>query len=209
MKTSDAIAEIAAALAKAQGEIQNPTKTKQNPHFRSSYADLAGGLDVIRPALSKHGIAFVQPTSMEGELVVVHTRLMHTSGQWIEGTYPVTKLGKHQDMMSALTYSKRAALFAIVGVAGEDDDDDGNSAGTIDKASTPRKSSASVKRENPEAWPTLEKDVRTATTREELTETWKRWHDQYETWPASWREQADELFMTRAADIAPREVAAE
>lgn len=137
MQTSETIDAIAAALAKAQGEIHNPAKSKQNPHFRSSYADLAGGLDVIRPALSKHGLSFVQTTSMDGDLVVLHTRLMHTSGQWLEGTYPVTKLGKHQDMMSALTYSKRAALFALVGVAGEDDDDDGNAAGTADTSRLP------------------------------------------------------------------------
>jgi hypothetical protein len=132
MKTSENIDAISAALAKAQGEIQNPVKNRENPHFRSSYADLAGGLDTIRPALSKHGISFVQMTSIDGDMIVLHTRLMH-AGQWLEGLYPVGKVSKPQEMMSALTYAKRAGLFAAAGVAGEDDDDDGgNSAGTIE-----------------------------------------------------------------------------
>jgi hypothetical protein len=63
--------------------------------------------------------------------VILRTRLVHTSGQWLEGTYPVSKFAKHQEMGAALTYAKRQALFAVVGVCG-DEDDDGNEAQKVD-----------------------------------------------------------------------------
>lgn len=122
MQTSEHINEIAAALAKAQGAIQNPEKDKVNPHFQSRYATLAAGLEVVRPALSEHGLSVIQVTSIDGEAMIVTTRLMHSSGQWIEGTYPVAKIGQHQQMGGALTYARRYALFAIIGIAPEDED---------------------------------------------------------------------------------------
>lgn len=121
MNTSESINEIAAALAKAQAKIRNPAKNKVNPHFKSKYADLADGLDVIRPALSEQGIAFIQRTEVVDDGVILRTRLIHSSGQWIESTYPVSKMTQHQQMGAALTYAKRQSLFALVGVCGDDD----------------------------------------------------------------------------------------
>ena len=200
MKTSDAINELAAALAKAQGEIQNPVKNRVNPHFKSRYADIADGLDVIRPTLSKHAIAFVQATELVDDMVILRTRMIHSSGQWLESTYPVGRFVKHQELGASLTYAKRQALFSIVGVAG-DDDDDGNSATASPGA---RKTSNAIKRDNPEAWPTLEKAVRTAMTRDELTGVWRKFKDEIAAWPLSWKEQADELFSVRAGEVADR-----
>ena len=137
MRTSDSIDAISAALAKVQGEVANPVFNKTNPHFKSSYADLASVLNAVRPALSKHGIAIMQMTNLEGAGVVLYTRLTHSSGQWIESVYPVTTSSKHQEIASSLTYAKRLSLSAIVGVAGEDDDD-GNAANTVPaKAASP------------------------------------------------------------------------
>jgi ERF superfamily len=127
MQTSEQIDFISTALAKAQAELQNPPKNKTNPHFNSKYVDLSDGLDVIRKTLSKHDIAFVQAPASYDNILILHTRLMHKSGQWLESTYPVSGLEKHQAMGSALTYARRYSLFAMVGVAGEDDDD-GNAA---------------------------------------------------------------------------------
>jgi ERF superfamily len=135
MNTSESINEIAAAMAKAQAVIMNPIKTKTNPHFKSSYADLASGLDVIRPALSAHGIAIFQATEIVEDGVILKTRLVHSTGQWIESTYPVSKFAPHQQLGAALTYSKRQALFSLVGVCG-DDDDDGNSTAEVVVATT-------------------------------------------------------------------------
>lgn len=123
MNTSETINEIAAALAKAQSEVKNPSFNRVNPHFKSKYADLGEVLGVVRPALSKYGIALMQMTDFGDNGIVLHTRLTHSSGQWIESTYPVSNLGTHQAMGAALTYAKRQALSAIVGVAGEDDTD--------------------------------------------------------------------------------------
>lgn len=123
MNTSDDIGALASALAKAQGEIQNPHKDAVNSHFRSRYADLSGGLEAIRPALAKHELAFVQTTARNGDDLALITRLMHASGQWIESTYPVCKIGPRQiEMGSALTFARRYALFALVGIAGSDDE---------------------------------------------------------------------------------------
>lgn len=200
MQTSENINEIATALAKAQGEIQNPAKNRVNPHFKSKYADIADGLDVIRPTLSKFGIAFVQATELHEDMVILRTRMIHTSGQWLESTYPVGRFVKHQELGASLTYAKRQALFSIVGVAG-DDDDDGNSA-TASPGT--RRTSNAIKRENPEAWPTLEKAVRTAADRDQLTAVWREFKDTIAQWPIAWKEQADELFSVRAGEVAHR-----
>ncbi len=205
MQTSEHINELAAALSKAQAEIENPTKNTTNSHFKSRYADLAGGLTTIRPTLAKHGLSVTQLTSADGDMVTLHTRLMHSSGQWLEATYPVCRLGKHQEMGSALTYARRYALFAAIGVAGEDDDDDGNTA-ALPSGGTARRTSNAIKRENPEAWPALEKAVRSAVNRHELTTVWHEHKATIATWPASWREQADELFSVRAGEVADRPV---
>ena len=127
IKTSDTLDAFAEAFAKAQGELTNPPKNKVNPHFNSRYVDLSDGLDVIRKTFSKHGLAVIQGTSLENDLTVLNTRILHKSGQWMEWTYPVSGLDTHQKMGSAMTYARRYALFGIVGVAGEDDDD-GNTA---------------------------------------------------------------------------------
>ena len=129
MKTSEEIKDIATALAKAQGEITNPTFNKTNPHFKSAYADLASVLNAVRPVLSKHGISIMQMTNLEEAGLVLYTRLTHTSGQWIESVYPVSSSAKHQEIAASLTYAKRLSLSAIAGVAGEEDDD-GNAANT-------------------------------------------------------------------------------
>jgi hypothetical protein len=132
MQTSDQINELASAMAKAQSVIKNPQKDKKNPHFKATYADIASGLDVIRPALSSNGIALFQATDIVQDGVILRTRIVHSSGQWLESTYPVGKFGPHQQMAAALTYAKRQALFALVGVHGEDEDDDGQTAGNAD-----------------------------------------------------------------------------
>ena len=126
---SDRIDAISAALAKAQGAISNPGKTALNPHFKSQYADLSAGLNAIRAALSANGIAVVQQTAvMSDDTLLLRTTLAHASGQWIKSEWPVVKLpAPPQVIGSALTYARRYTLFALVGIAG-DDDDDGNAA---------------------------------------------------------------------------------
>jgi len=121
---SEQIGELAAALAKAQGEMENAPKSSRNPFFNSKYADLAGILNMVRPCLSKNGIAVIQHPSFEGGSVSVQTFLVHSSGQWVSSSIsaPVAK-SDAQGIGSATTYCRRYALSAIAGIAQEDDDD--------------------------------------------------------------------------------------
>lgn len=134
-QSSERIGAIAAALAKAQAELINPEKTltaiirspfprEEDRTFR--YASLASGLDIVRKTLSQQEIASVQTTRIEGATGQVHltTLLAHASGEWISSDWPVcaTKdVDAPHRMGAALTYARRYALFALVGIAGEDD----------------------------------------------------------------------------------------
>ena len=75
MQKSESIAALAAALAKAQGEMENAGKNSVNPHFKSKYADLAEILNTVRPVLSKHGLAVTQFPAFEGGTAHVETIL--------------------------------------------------------------------------------------------------------------------------------------
>lgn len=127
ISTAD-VTEINTALALAQAELENATKSSTNPHFRSKYADLTACLDTVRPTFAKHGLAIVQGIegATDGNISVV-TRLLHKSGQWFETTL-VIPLGKRdaQGVGAAATYGRRYALAAIAGLGQEDDD--GNAA---------------------------------------------------------------------------------
>jgi hypothetical protein len=130
-------ATIAEALAAAQAELTDPSKDSINPHFKSKYADLATILKTVRPVLSKHGIAIVQTTGITDAGGVVLITALMWRGESIVGRYPVAPVkADPQGYGSAMTYARRYALQAIVGVAA-DDDDDGNAA-SAPKASTPR-----------------------------------------------------------------------
>jgi hypothetical protein len=134
-RSSETIGAIAAALAKAQGVLANPDKlltaTIQSPFPREQsktfrYASLATGLDIVRKALGQHEIATVQTTAIDrasGQIQLT-TLLAHASGEWISSDWPVCSISEtsapHR-MGAALTYARRYALFALVGIAGEDD----------------------------------------------------------------------------------------
>jgi len=119
MKTSEQISELAAALAKAQSMMENAVMNRVNPHFKSKYADLAAIFDAARKPLSANGLAIVQ-TIGDG---VLHTRLLHTSGQWIASEHPLPMSGRPQEIGSALTYARRYSLSALIGIAADEDDD--------------------------------------------------------------------------------------
>lgn len=144
MNTSLETDKIDAVLAKAQAEIENPTKDAVNPHFRSKYATLDAGLNIVRSVLSKHGISITQPTRVEDGVLMLDTRLAY-QGQWIASEYPVCPFPvKQQEMGSALTYSRRYSLFSLVGIAGEEDDD-GNAANATPTQAPKRAKPAPVK----------------------------------------------------------------
>ena len=134
-RTSGSIGSLAAALAKAQGELTNPEKSLSatihaggpgatGKTFR--YASLSSGLDIVRKTLGQHEIATVQTTSLDQSAGIINltTLLAHCSGEWIASDWPVCTISEtatpHR-MGAALTYARRYGLFTLVGIAGEDD----------------------------------------------------------------------------------------
>lgn len=131
MKTSEKIDLLAAALVAAQSEIGNATKNAKNPHFKNNYADLGAIIDAVKPVLNKHGIAVIQSLSYslmgeEAPNLMLGTRLVHVSGQWIED-YAKSPLPKAdpQGVGSATTYLRRYSLAAFLCITQEDDDGEG------------------------------------------------------------------------------------
>jgi hypothetical protein len=134
-QSSETIGAIAGALAKAQLELSNPEKAltatipavfprEEARSFR--YASLASGLDLVRKCLGCHEIATVQTTTIDQAtgLVRLTTLLAHSSGEWMSSEWPVcavSEINAPHRMGAALTYARRYALFALVGIAGEDD----------------------------------------------------------------------------------------
>lgn len=125
---SSSIDLLAAALAKAQGEISHAVKDSLNPHFKSHYADLASVWDACRAPLSKHGLSVVQmPIVNVPDPPMLMTILLHSSGQWLAAKQLLMpRDDSAQAHGSALTYARRYALAAFVGIAQADDD--GNAA---------------------------------------------------------------------------------
>jgi len=120
---SENINELALALSKAQAGITGALKDSANPFFKSKYADLASCWDACRRQLTDNGLCVIQTTDLIDGLVVVRTTLAHSSGQWISGVLPVkAKDDGPQAQGSGITYARRYALAAIVGLAQIDDD---------------------------------------------------------------------------------------
>ena len=120
---SDTIGALAAALSKAQGAITGALKDSSNPFFKSKYADLASCWDACRTQLSENGLAVIQAIDIIGDKPVLITTLAHSSGEWIKSITPVLcRDDSPQAQGSGITYARRYALAAIVGLAQIDDD---------------------------------------------------------------------------------------
>ena len=133
-RSSESVAALAGALAKAQAELTNPEKSlvatlpaeRGQPQRTFRYASLAGGLEIVRKTLGKHEIATIQSTAIDRDsgTIKLTTTLAHVTGEWIASDWPVCALAEmttpHR-MGAALTYARRYGLFTLVGIAGEDD----------------------------------------------------------------------------------------
>jgi len=129
MKTSESLKEIFTALSKAQGEFKTAKKDANNPFFKSKYADFESVVEAVRPTLTKHGLSFVQVPMVDGDKLFLITRVCHSSGEWLEGAYPVNPTKNDpQGIGSSMTYSRRYALSAVLGIVSSDDDDDAEAA---------------------------------------------------------------------------------
>lgn len=160
MKKSESIKELAAALATAQGQFASAEREKtasvqmkSGGKYSYAYADLAAYLDVCRAPLAANGLSITQEAVTEGNRVHVTTLLMHASGEWIESSplslAIISRGGDSVDPQavgSAITYARRYALSAVLGMASEVDDD-------AAKASKPPVATTAARQEQPPAAP--------------------------------------------------------
>lgn len=130
MKTSETIDLLAKAMAEAQNKIKPAAKDGLNPHFKSKYTSIASVWESLRDPMTSNGLTVWQDVTTNERGVSVETRIVHSSGQWVEFgplTMPVSKQDA-QGFGSVISYSKRYALCAAIGIVSSDEDDDANSA---------------------------------------------------------------------------------
>lgn len=125
MNKSESIVELTKSLIAFQGELKPVPKESTNPFFKSKYADLSAIWEFSRPLLVKHGFAVSQLPQAKENQIILTTLLMHSSGEWLSSDLIVTpnKQNDPQAVGSALTYARRYALSAILGICSEEDDD--------------------------------------------------------------------------------------
>ena len=138
MRHSDTQGEIGPALVSALAHLANPPRTAVNPFFKSKYAPLHATLDLVRAALAEHSLGVIQGAASLNGQIGVTTRIVHTSGEWIESDALLLHPAKDdpQGGGSAVTYARRYSLEAMLGICGEVDDD-GNAASKPKAVSKP------------------------------------------------------------------------
>jgi len=123
MNLEHATPELFTALVAAQSEMENATKNATNPHLKNKYADLSSILAQTRPVLAAHGLALIQSTGYDGNLVTVTTAICHTGGGYVSSVAACAPAKVDpQGVGSATTYLRRYSLAAMCGITQEDDD---------------------------------------------------------------------------------------
>jgi hypothetical protein len=124
VEQSTSITELAKALNKLQGELKTVSRDKVNPFFKSKYADLSAVWDACRKPLADHGLSLIQTTDSVGADIFLETLLLHESGEWIKGKLPINPVKPDpQGVGSAISYARRYAMSAMLGIASDEDDD--------------------------------------------------------------------------------------
>lgn len=149
MNKSESIANLAKALSSAQAEVANPTNTAINPFYKSKYAPLPDVLNALKSVMGKYGLAAIQNPYTEDDKVLITTMITHESGEWLETDPLALRPEKNtpQGVGSAITYGRRYALSAVLGIASEEDDD-GNSNETKKPASSATTTTQKNKKED-------------------------------------------------------------
>src|SRR5690606_17995790 len=133
MATTDTPDTLAAALARFQANLPTIHKAEtaqvrsDKGSYTYQYADLADVAAAVLPKLAEQGLAFTSYTLYSDGDLMLRADLMHTSGDAVQGSYPLPSRGKPQELGSAITYGRRYLLCAMTGVA-PDSDDDGQAA---------------------------------------------------------------------------------
>lgn len=127
MKSSENIELLAQAMAQFQGECPVVAFDSTNPFLKNKYASLSAIVQATKPHLAKNGLSVLQFVTQEG----LATRIIHKSGQWIEGVTPMLPIGEEKGKSAAqvygsiITYLRRYTFSAALGVVA-DEDTDGN-----------------------------------------------------------------------------------
>ena len=186
------IKDLAAALCKAQAGMKHATKEADNPYFKSKYADLPAVIDSVRPALTANGLSVSQMMDYdEAGKVYLVTTLMHSSGQWMRGWYPINPVKNDpQGIGSAVTYARRYSLAGATGNASIGEDDDGNAASAVNGNGAPAPTTAKGVYGTNKAMVDKYKEIAAAI---EATET----HDQLK---AVWKENNTHILAMKKMD---------
>ena len=134
MEMSESILDLAKALTVLQGQLKTVPKDKVNPVHKSKYADLSAIWEMCRKPLADNGLSLVQTTEIAENNVILETTLLHSSGQWLRGKLSLNpaKLDP-QGVGSSMTYGRRYAMCALLGIAADEDDDGGGGSRGKDK----------------------------------------------------------------------------
>jgi hypothetical protein len=134
MEMSESIVDLAKALTVLQGQLKTVPKDKVNPVHKSKYADLSAIWEMCRKPLADNGLSLVQTTEIAENNVILETTLLHSSGQWLRGKLSLNpaKLDP-QGVGSSMTYGRRYAMCALLGIAADEDDDGGGGSRGKDK----------------------------------------------------------------------------
>jgi len=125
---TETASRVSAAMVAAQAEIANIPFDSKNPHFNAKFVSLAGVLAAVRPVLAKHGLTLMQPAYTDAGCISVSTMFLHESGEQVRLpplSMPLTERMTAQQLGGTVTYLRRYSLTAALGIAGTDEDDDG------------------------------------------------------------------------------------
>ena len=156
MQSSPSTVEISPALARFQSTCTGAVKDGTNPHFKSKYVSLDAIWNAIREPLTKNGLSVTQMGDWQDGTELLVTTIWHVSGEWISGVQPVTldttgRRNSSQEHGSAMTYLRRYALAAALGIASQDDDDAESSVAPKNKKAAPASKTPSSDSTDPRA----------------------------------------------------------
>ena len=153
---SETIGTLAKALSQAQADMKAAVLNAENPFLKNKYADLGAVIEAARPALAKHGLSFTQLVSSNQEYISLETYLLHESGEWLNSVFSlpfgdVKGRSLAQEAGSIITYMRRYALAAVLGIATESDDDSNLASGLTEnsKKGTPKKTKEEIESKPP------------------------------------------------------------
>ena len=129
MRQSESLGNLIKALTAAQAEMTKAKKEASNPYFKTKYAPFESLIEASRPPLVANGLAVSQGADFKDGRVIVTTKLMHASGEWLESDVSIKPVKDDpQAVGSAITYGRRYGYQALICLAQADEDDDGNRA---------------------------------------------------------------------------------